>query len=168
MVTLDGVRVDADRRLGEEGAADAVLARTLDYGAAGCVAEGLGVADAMLWMTVEYLKTREQFGVKIGSFQALQHRAVDMFVESQLLRSMSNAAMVLADEDGDAEERRKTVSAAKVQLSNSGSFVSRQAIQLHGGVGVTDEHDVGLYFKRMHALTVLCGERGPPPVPLRL
>jgi alkylation response protein AidB-like acyl-CoA dehydrogenase len=154
-IDLAGVEVGQDRRLvarpGHE-----VLEAALDRGAAATVAEGLGIAHAMLWMTVEYLKTREQFGVKIGSFQALQHRAVDMFVEVELLKSVNAEAAVMADQEG--LPRQRAVSTGKLQLSRGGQFVARQAIQLHGGVGVTDEHDIGLYFKRMHALSTLCGD----------
>lgn len=155
---LDGAVVDDDRRLGEPGkAAAAVLERVLDLGAAAAVAEGLGVAQTMLDMTVAHLKEREQFGVPIGSFQVLQHRAVDMFVEVQLLRSMSTMASLRADEDDD-ELRQRSVSAAKVKLATAGRFVSQEAIQLHGGIGITDEHDIGLYFKRMLALNTMLGD----------
>jgi len=155
---LDGATVGDDRRLGEPGdAALGVLRRVLDLGAAAAVAEGLGVAQAMLDMTVAHLKDREQFGVPIGAFQVLQHRAVDMFVEVQLLRSMSILATVRADE-ADDELRERSVSAAKAKLATAGRFVSQQAIQLHGGIGLTDEHDVGLYFKRMLALNAVLGD----------
>jgi alkylation response protein AidB-like acyl-CoA dehydrogenase len=156
-VRLEGVKVGPEARLGEEGSAGSVLERAMDYGAAAAVAEGLGVAQAVLDMTVEYLGTREQFGVKIGTFQALQHRAVDMFVEVELLRSISMASMVRADEDDDAA-RRGAVSAAKYQLATGGFWVVSQGIQLHGGIGVTEEHDVGLYFKRMQVLNALFGD----------
>ena len=149
--------VGGDRLLGEAGAGGAVLDRVMDYGAAAACAEGLGVVDTLLAMTVEYLKTREQFGVKIGVFQVLQHGAVDMFVEAQLCRSMSALASVAADFE-DVDERRAAVSAAKTQLSVGGRFVSQQAIQLHGGIGITDEHDVGLFFKRMVVLNALFGD----------
>jgi alkylation response protein AidB-like acyl-CoA dehydrogenase len=108
-------------------------------------------------MTTEYLRTREQFGVKIGTFQALQHRAVDMFIESELCKSMAILASIRAT-DTDRVERRAAISAAKVQLSVGGRLVTQQSIQLHGGIGVTDEHDIGLYFKRMHALNALYGD----------
>lgn len=157
MVSLDGVSVDADRCLGEPGNATAVIESVLDLGAAAAVSEGLGVAQTILGMTTEYLKTREQFGVKIGVFQALQHRAVDMFVELELLRSMAIEAGIMAD-DEDVVARQTAVSAAKVQLSTGGRFIARQGIQLHGGIGCTDEHDVGLYFKRMQVLTTLFGD----------
>ncbi|MCX4242598.1 acyl-CoA dehydrogenase family protein [Paraliomyxa miuraensis] len=155
---LDGASVDDDRRLGEPGEpAAAVLDRVLDRGAAGACAEGLGVAQAMLDMTVQHLKDRKQFGVPIGSFQVLQHRAVDMFVEVQLLRSMSVLASIRADEP-EVELRQRSVSAAKAKLGTAGRLVSQQAIQLHGGIGITDEHDIGLYFKRMVGLDTALGD----------
>jgi alkylation response protein AidB-like acyl-CoA dehydrogenase len=155
---LEGATVDDDRRLGDPGpAATAVLERVLDLGAAAACAEGVGVAQTMLDMTVAHLKERQQFGVPIGSFQVLQHRAVDMFVEVQLLRSMSVLATVHADEPDDAV-RQRSVSAAKVKLGTAGRLVSQQAIQLHGGIGITDEHDIGLYFKRMLTLNAVLGD----------
>ena len=156
-IRLEDVAVADGSRLGEEGSGAAVLDRTMDYAAAAAVAEGVGIAATMLQMTVDYLGTREQFGVKIGSFQALQHRAVDMYAESELLRSISMAAMVRADDD-DASARRGDISAAKYQLATGGIWVAQQALQLHGGIGVTDEHDIGLYFKRMYALNALFGD----------
>lgn len=156
MVRLD-CQLAADRLLGVEGQGLAALERALDDGAAAACAEGNGAMTAALQMTLEYLKTREQFGVKIGTFQALQHRAVDMFVETELAKSTSILAAIKAD-DPDADERKRAISAAKVQLSVAGKFVTQQATQLHGGIGVTDEHDIGLYFKRMHALSVLYGD----------
>jgi alkylation response protein AidB-like acyl-CoA dehydrogenase len=128
-----------------------------DVGAAAACAEGAGIMRTVLAMTCDYLRTREQFGVKIGSFQALQHRAVDMFVETELSRSTSILAMIKIDA-ADDDERRTAISAAKVQLAWGGSYVTRQAIQLHGGIGITDEADVGLYFKRMNVLNALYGD----------
>ena len=166
LATMDGrraahVRLDctvpADRLLGAEGGGHAALSRALDIGAAAACAEGYGVMKTALQMTVDYLKTREQFGVKIGMFQALQHRAVDMFIESELARSMSIMASIKVSED-DAAERQRAISAAKVHLSQSGKYVAAQSIQLHGGIGVTDEHDIGLYFKRMQVLMSLWGD----------
>jgi alkylation response protein AidB-like acyl-CoA dehydrogenase len=157
-LALRGAAVGDDQRLGEPGpAAAALLERVLDLGAAAACAEGLGVAQAMLDMTLAHLKERRQFGVPIGAFQVLQHRAVDMFVEVQLLRSMSVLASVHADAPDDAL-RRRSVSAAKAKLGHAGRFVSQQAIQLHGGIGITDEHDIGLYFKRMLALNAVLGD----------
>jgi alkylation response protein AidB-like acyl-CoA dehydrogenase len=108
-------------------------------------------------MTRDYLCEREQFGVKIGSFQALQHRLVDMFVEVQLSKSTAILGMIRIDSDDDTE-RKRAVSTAKKQLSKGGFLVTRQGIQLHGGIGVTDEHNVGLYFKRMQILNALYGD----------
>jgi alkylation response protein AidB-like acyl-CoA dehydrogenase len=158
ILRLDGATIDDDRRLGEPGeAAVAVVDHVLDYGAAAAVAEGLGVAHTMLEMTKAHLKEREQFGVPIGAFQALQHRAVDMFVEVELLRSMAMLAAMSVD-DPDPVERKRAISAAKVKLTTGGRFVAQQAIQLHGGIGITDEHDIGLFFKRMQVLGALFGD----------
>jgi alkylation response protein AidB-like acyl-CoA dehydrogenase len=156
-IELDLV-VDGDRCLGAPGPdAEGVLDRVLDYGAAACCAEALGVCQATLDMTKEHLKTREQFGVPIGMFQVLQHYAVDMFVQIELIRSMSLLAAAKAGES-NADERRAAISAAKAHVAWSGRAVTQKAIQLHGGIGITDEHDVGLYFKRMHALGLLFGD----------
>jgi alkylation response protein AidB-like acyl-CoA dehydrogenase len=150
IVKLDGAEAEL---LGEEGAGARVLDVVLDKAAAAACAEGLGVAQSVLWMTVEYLKTRKQFGVPIGVFQALQHRAVDMFVQVELMKGTSILANARAD-----EARRRAVSAAKVQLTAGGFFVVAQGTQLHGGVGVTDEHDISLFFKRMRVLAALFGD----------
>lgn len=159
MVRLDGVRVADDRRLGDPGeAAERALATALDWAAAGACAEGVGVCQAVLDMTVDYLKTREQFGVKIGAFQALQHRAVDMFIETELCRSHAIEAAIRCSDGSDPDVRAGAVSAAKVQLATGGKFVSQQGIQLHGGIAITEEHDIGLYFKRMHVLNTLFGD----------
>ena len=154
LVDLD-VEVAADRRLGGDGGA--ALAHALEVGAAAACAEGVGIMRAVLAMTTEYLRTREQFGVKIGSFQVLQHRAVDMFIETELAYSAAIAAAIRIDGD-DPAERTAAVASAKVQLAESGRYVTQQAIQLHGGIGITDEHDVGLYFKRMLALNASFGD----------
>lgn len=162
--TMDGRRAAIVRLentpgelLGAEGAAAPVLEEAMDLGAAAACAEGAGIMRTVLWMTVEYLRTREQFGVKIGTFQALQHRAVDMFVETELLKSTAILACLKAD-DADPNERRRAVSVAKAQLAAGGKKVLESAIQLHGGIGITDEHDVGLYFKRMSVLNALFGD----------
>lgn len=155
-VRFDGAQLPADSHL-QQGDAAATLAFVLDYGAACTVAEGVGVTQRALDMTVEYLNTRQQFDVKIGTFQALQHRAVDMYIEAQLIRSVGYEVMVKIA-DADTTERARAISAAKVQLSVGGKYITRQAIQLHGGVGCTDEHDIGLYFKRMHVLNTLFGD----------
>jgi alkylation response protein AidB-like acyl-CoA dehydrogenase len=157
MVELDGVVVGKDLLVGDEGAAGPALVRAQDAGAAASCAEGSGIMQATLQMTRDYLCEREQFGIKIGTFQALQHRAVDMFVEVELSKSTAILAMLAADYTDDVE-RRRAISAAKKQLSKGGFFVTRQGIQLHGGIGCTDEHNVGLYFKRMQILNALYGD----------
>jgi len=154
IVTLEGA---AGELLGAEGAAAPVLDEVMDLGAAAACAEGNGIMRTVLWMTVEYLRTREQFGVKIGTFQALQHRAVDMFIETELAKSTSILAAIKAS--APADERAYEISKAKAQLTASGHFVVREGTQLHGGIGVTDEHDIGLYFKRMQMLGALHGDQ---------
>lgn len=156
-VRLEGVEVGGERALTATDDAGATLDRVLDYAAAAACAEGLGVIDASLRMTLDYLNDREQFGVKIASFQVLQHRAVDMFIEAEMCRSMSMMASVKVHAP-DEGERKRAISAAKAQLAVGGTFVVQQAIQLHGGIGITDEHDIGLYFKRMTALNALFGD----------
>jgi alkylation response protein AidB-like acyl-CoA dehydrogenase len=159
VVRLSQVCVAADRMLdgpGQDRGVE-VLGAVMDLGAAAACAEGAGIVRAVLDMTLDYLKTREQFGVKIGTFQVLQHRAVDMFTEVELCRSMMIYAAIKAD-DSDPGARQEAVSAAKVQLAQGGRHVVRQGIQLHGGIGCTDEHDVGLYFKRMQVLGALFGD----------
>ena len=111
-------------------------------------AEAVGAMEESLKTTVEYLKTRKQFGVAIGSFQSLQHRAADMFVALEQARSMSMFA-TMASDFKDPIERAKAVAAAKVQVGNSGKFVGQQSIQLHGGIGMTMEAKIGHYFKRL-------------------
>ena len=157
LLDLDGVEVGADRVLGDPGNALATLELAVDCGAAAACAEGSGVCQRVLSMTRNYLTERKQFGVAIGTFQALQHRAVDMFLETELLKGTAILAMLKVSAS-DPVERQRAISAAKAQLGVSGGFVTRQGTQLHGGIGVTDEHDVGLYFKRMHVLGTLFGD----------
>lgn len=157
-LTLNDVTVATDALLGSEGAALTHLEWALDRGAAAACAEGQGMLQQMLDLTVEYLKQREQFGAKIGSFQALQHKAAEMFAEVQLCKGTMLLAALNADNE-DADVRGAEISAAKAQLSEGGWFVQENAIQLHGGIGITDEQDVGLYFKRMRVLNGLFGDR---------
>lgn len=157
MLRLEGVEVGADAVLGPVGGGLPILEDVLDGAAAAACAEGLGTLVRSLDMTLEYLKTREQFGVKIGVFQALQHKAVDMFVEVETCRSLTYEAALRMDE-GDAGERRAAIAAAKAYLATGGRQVTGQAIQLHGGIGVTEEHDIGLFFKRHRILSTLFGD----------
>ena len=119
--------------------------------------EGVGAMAVMHEMTVEYLKTRRQFGREIGSFQVLQHRAVDMLVALEQARSMAMFATMMAAED-NAAERRDALSSAKVQIGRSARFVGQQAIQLHGGIGMTMEYKVGHYFKRVTMIDKVFGD----------
>ena len=156
-ITLANVRVPADAALGEPGKGLAVIERVADEAIAALCAEAVGCMDAMHKDTVEYLKTRKQFGVTIGSFQALQHRAVEMFVALEQARSITMYATMMAGED-DATERARAMSAAKAQVGRSIRFVGQQAIQLHGGVGMTYELKVGHYFKRATMIDMIFGD----------
>jgi alkylation response protein AidB-like acyl-CoA dehydrogenase len=113
--------------------------------------------ETALELTVDYLKVRKQFGVSIGSFQALQHRAVDMLVATEQARSMALYATMMSTEP-DAEERRRAISAAKVQVNQSGRFVAHEAVQLHGGIGMTEECQVGHYLRRLTMIEMLFGD----------
>jgi len=147
-VVLDGVRVGADALLGTPEDAYPVIERVVDRAIAALAAEAVGIMETLNATTLDYLKTRKQFGVPIGSFQALQHRMADMVVEFEQARSMATLAALSADLV-DARERRRVISAAKVQIGKSGRFVGQQAIQLHGGIGMTDEYSASHYFKRL-------------------
>ena len=152
------VTVGADRLLGREAWRGRRSNLAVDRGrAAAACAEGFGCAQELFERTVAYLKEREQFGVPIGSFQALQHKVVDMYAELELLRSALILSSVQVDLD-DAETRKAEVSAAKLQLTDSGWFIQENAIQLFGGIGVTDEQDEGLFFKRLRCLQGLFGD----------
>jgi pimeloyl-CoA dehydrogenase small subunit len=158
-VTLTGVRVDPDDVLGEPGAGLPLVERVVDEAIAALCAEAVGAMAVMHELTVDYLKTRRQFGREIGSFQVLQHRAVDMLVALEQARSMAMFATMMAAEDNPAE-RRDALSAAKVQIGRSGKFVGQQAIQLHGGIGMTMEYKVGHYFKRVTMIDTMFGDAG--------
>ena len=157
LLNFDNVEVGADRILGEIGGAHAHLEWALDRGAAAACAEGQGCVSELFDRTVEYLKQRVQFDVPIGSFQALQHRAVDMFSETELCGSSMLLAAIQVDQE-DPELRKAEVSAAKAQLTRGGWFVQENAIQLFGGIGVTDEQDEGLFFKRLRVLQGVFGD----------
>ena len=157
-VRFDGVRIGREALRGEAGSALDVLERGLDHATGALCAEGLGLMSAMLEITVGYAKQRQQFGVPIGSFQALQHRMAEMFIEVELARSMAYLAATTLDGSGDAAERRRGISAAKVQIARSGRFVGQKAIQIHGGIGMSEEYKVGHYFKRMTMIERLLGD----------
>ena len=147
-VMLSGVRVAAHDLIGEPGSALPLIERVADFAIAALAAEAVGAMSAALDMTVEHLKLRNQFGGPIGRFQALQHRAAEMLIALEQARSMAMFAALMVN-DPDTARRRKALSAVKVQIGNSGRFIGQQAIQLHGGMGVTHEYAVGHYFKRL-------------------
>lgn len=154
-VTLSGVRVEGDRVLGAS--ALPIVEHVIDEAIAALCAEAVGAMQVMNEMTLEYLKTRKQFGRTIGSFQVLQHRAVDMLTELEQARGMAMYATVMAAET-DPVERRRAISAAKVQIGKSGRHIGQEAVQLHGGIGMTAEYAVGHYFKRMTMIDQLYGD----------
>lgn len=156
-ITFSGVRVGPEGVVGEPGAALPLVERVVGEGIAALCAEAVGAMAAMHELTVDYLKTRRQFGREIGSFQILQHRAVDMLIAVEQARSMAMFATMMATAE-DAAERRGAVSAAKVQIGRSGKFVGQQAIQLHGGIGMTMEYKVGHYFKRVTMIDTMFGD----------
>ena len=156
-VTLSGVKVPATDVLGDPGAALPVLEHVVDEAIAALCAEAVGTMQVMHETTLEYLKTRQQFGRPIGQFQVLQHRSVDMLVALEQARSMAMFAAVMAAEE-DATERRRAMAAAKVQIGRSGKHIGQEAIQLHGGIGMTMEYKVGHYFKRMTMIDMLFGD----------
>jgi hypothetical protein len=145
--------------LGEEGRAFAGLAAAFDQGLAALCAEAVGALQATLDTTVEYTKTRKQFGVPIASFQALQHRMADMLMHVEQARSMSYLAAMRAVEQS-GRERRRALAAAKVVVGNACRFVGQQAVQLHGGMGVSDETAVSHLFRRLTALEMQLGDTG--------
>ncbi len=155
-IQLENVRVATSALIGAEGQALPVIEKAIDRGIAALCAEAVGNMAAMIEATVAYLKTRKQFGVPIGSFQALQHRAVEMYLHAEQARSM--AYLAAARLDGDAASRRHAVSAAKVLVAQSARYVSQQAVQLHGGIGVTDELAVSHYFKRLTMISQQFGD----------
>lgn len=155
-VRLDNVAVGQDALVGAQDSALPAIERALDYGIAALCAEAVGIMAALDEATLEYLKTRKQFGQPIGRFQALQHRMVDMVIATEQSRSMAMMAAVKAD-SSDAAERRRAVSAAKAYIGQQARFVGQQAVQLHGGMGVVDELNVSHYFKRLTMIELTFG-----------
>lgn len=154
-VTFENVKLGADAVIGEVGKALPLVEKVVDEAIAALAAEAMGAMKVLNDATVEYCKTRKQFGVPIGSFQVLQHRMVDMFMEHE--QSVSMTYMVNLKINEDDVERKKAASAAKVQIGKSGRFVGQNAIQLHGGMGMTDELNVGHYFKRLTMIDSMFG-----------
>lgn len=156
-VTLSAVRVGQDAVIAGPDKGLAVLERVVDETIAALSAEAVGAMAALQELTVDYLKTRKQFGVPIGSFQVLQHKAVDMLTYLEEARSMAYYATMMAAEP-DASERKRAMSAAKVQIGKSARFVGENAIQLHGGIGMTMEYKAGHYFKRLTMIDLAFGD----------
>lgn len=156
-IVLDKVRVEPENVVGDPEGALPLVERIVGEAMAALAAEAIGAMDEMLRLTVEYLKTRRQFGTPIGAFQALQHRCADMFVALEQARSMAMFAAMMAQEE-NAVERRKALSAAKVQIGRSARFIGQQAIQLHGGVGMTMEFKIGHLFKRVTMIDTHFGD----------
>lgn len=155
-LVFDGVKVDAGNVLGEAGCGLPALRAGLAHGIVALCAELVGVMEKVIEVTAEYLKTRKQFGVTIGSFQALQHRMADMAAEMEVARSMLHAALTSVENDDEAT-RQKTLSAAKALICRAAKFVCGQGIQLHGGIGMTEEYLVGHYYKRAIVADLLLG-----------
>ncbi|MEI9926989.1 MAG: acyl-CoA dehydrogenase [Sphingomonas sp.] len=140
-MALRGVALADEALLGGDGRGAAILRDSFEEATAALCAEAVGIMARTLELTTDYLKTRQQFGVAIGSFQALQHRAVDMLIQLELARSMATLAALSLDQP--PEQRRRSIAAAKVQIGRSGRFIGQQAVQLHGAIGVTAEYEVG-------------------------
>jgi alkylation response protein AidB-like acyl-CoA dehydrogenase len=156
-VYLQNVELPAASRLGGSRGALPAIEGALDIGLAALCAEAVGVMQALLSATVDYLQTRQQFGQPIGRFQALQHRVADMVIHLEQARSMSYLA-ALRCTSADLGERRRALSAAKVVISDASRFVGQQAVQLHGGMGMTDELKASHLFKRLTAIDVTFGD----------
>src|SRR5437868_9203020 len=146
-ISLSSVEVGGEDVLGEVGKAFPVIERVVEAGIAATAAEAVGAMEAMQAMTLEYLKTRRQFGRPIGDNQALQHRATEMLMELERGRSMAMLAAMMVEEP-DTAERSHNIAMAKVGVGQASKFISQNAVQLHGGIGMTEEYAVGHYFRR--------------------
>ena len=154
-IDLDDVRVGSEQLLGEPGKGYAPLAAGHAHALVALGAEAVGVMEKALWITRDYLKIRKQFGAQLSTFQSLQHRMSEMLIELELARGMVFRA--LASLEAAPELRDRALSAMKVQVGHSGKFVCAQAIQLHGGIGVTEEYVIGHHFKRMTTIEYALG-----------
>ncbi len=154
--TFDNVELDGGAVIGEVDGGREVLNKILNAGRVGSAAEGIGVARGAMDMTVDYLKQRKQFGKLIGEFQALQHRAAHLYSEVEIAR----AAVIKAQQllDGGSEKADLMVSVAKAKVAKTAGLAVREGVQMHGGIGMTDEYDIGLYMKRDRALQEFLGD----------
>lgn len=156
-VELKGVKLASDRRIGAEGKAFPAIEAAHQIALSAVCAEAVGIMKAINAQTLEYTKNRKQFGVPIAKFQVLQHRMADMFLQAEQATSMSYLAAIKCV-DPDPDERKRALSAAKVVVGQAARFVGQQAIQLHGGMGMTDELMVSHYFKRLTAIDLSFGD----------
>jgi alkylation response protein AidB-like acyl-CoA dehydrogenase len=154
---LENIALDADALVGEVGNAAELAAPIFSRAIVAVCAEAVGAMDALLEATVDYTKQRKQFGQSISCFQVLRHRMVDMYMEIELTRSLLMATAWKLD--NDSEDAQQCVAALKAKVGKAGRYVSHNAIQLHGGIGTTDEFSVGHYFKRLAAIGVMFGSR---------
>jgi alkylation response protein AidB-like acyl-CoA dehydrogenase len=155
-VTFDGVELDGDAVIGEVDGGRAVLGKVLDAGRVGAAAEGVGVARGSMDRTVDYLKQRKQFGKLIGEFQALQHRAAHLYSEIEIARAATIKAQQLLD--GGSDLASLMASVAKAKVGKAAGLAVKEGVQMHGGIGMTDEYDIGLYMKRDRALAEFMGD----------
>ncbi|MBC3916104.1 acyl-CoA dehydrogenase family protein [Undibacterium sp. CY18W] len=156
-IALNNVQVGQDALLSAVDTGWELLDAVADYGVTLLCAESIGIMEAITAATLEYLKTRQQFGVPIGKFQVLQHRMAEMFMEMEQARSMATLAAVKIASD-NVEERRRTVSAAKARIGQAAKYIGQQAVQLHGGMGVTNELPVAHMFKRLTTIELSLGD----------
>lgn len=153
---LDNVHVPGDALIGAPGQGLKVIEAVYEHAIAAVCAEAVGAMEAATRLTLDYVKTRKQFGTEIGKFQVIQHRMADMHMACEEARSMACLATLKLDE-ADAVERARAISAAKVKIGQTGRFVGQQAIQLHGGMGMTNELSIATYFKRLTMIDALFG-----------
>lgn len=153
---FDGVELDGDAVIGEVDGGREILTRMLNAGRIGAAAEGCGVASGAMDMTIDYLKQRKQFGRLIGEFQALQHRAAHLYSEVEIARAVTIKAGQLFD--GGSEQAELMVSVAKAKVARAAGLAVKEGVQMHGGIGMTDEYDIGLYMKRDRALQEFLGD----------
>lgn len=147
-ITFEQVEVDADAAIGDPGDGLPLVERVVDEARMALCSEAVGAMDESLSTTIEYLKTRQQFGQNIGKFQALQHRGSDMFVALEQARGITMYGTMAVNYE-DAQERATAIAATKVQVGRSAKYIGQQSVQLHGGVGMTQEYKIGHYFKRL-------------------
>ena len=157
-ITFSEVEIPESARLGAPGGAFEALEQVVDHATVAICAQAVGALDSLLQKTVEYSKTRKQFGAHIGSFQALQHRMADMFMECQLARSITVMAAMQLDSSDSAHSKAAAASAAKSRVGKAIRKVGQEAVQIHGGIGMTDELDLAHLFRQVTGLELLFGD----------